>query len=450
MQKIEQDKLFTRLNREYFSDPSRLLWLKKGDLLMREGAHNSRLYLVKSGTLIGYVENSDGGRDEVLRAAVNNFIGVYSFFSRTYKSLATIEALSDCELAYIDKNTPVNPDSVCIEKEFMPVAVTDLMNRQTRLNEVSREKHQTLKKLMENQKLASLGQMAAGIAHELNNSIAVLAHNSQWLANQLSMRIDDPMEAAVFETGLIKGRHLSSREVRQAKNEIRQSYPDLCDDCIQNLSQMGLPAAMVSKIIVLTQTEQNQLFNSWETAVALHDMQMAGEQSAHVVKSVKTLGNQNRDRQQGVDVNNTIQNALTLLRHRTRNVALDLQLNLLPEISANSGELIQVWTNLIKNSCEAMLEGGTESPRLGIYSNLTDNQLQIKISDNGPGIPANIFSKIFQPDVTTKVSGLSFGLGLGLTIVQRIVHGYGGRIDVKTSTNGTSFTVYIPLGGTHE
>jgi len=450
MPKSEQELALNQLINDYFSDPKRLLWLKAGDILMREGEYNSRLYFVRSGNLSGFVENEYGDKEEVLTARVNNLVGVYSFFSKTLSSLATIEAITDCELAFIDIHTKSLSDSLCIEKDFIPFAVKDLMNRQKRLIEMSHEKQQVLKKLLENQNLASLGQIAAGIAHELNNSISVLAHNSGWLTEQLTARIANPFEAAIFETGLIKGRFLSSREARMQKKELLKKYDSINEEVATQLAQMGLSESMLIKILAMSEQKLKHIFTTWEMGAALHDMQIAAEQSAHVVKSVKALGNQNRNRQPGVDLNDTIQNALTLLRHKTRNVSVQLHFNPLPAISANTGEFIQVWTNLIKNACEAMLDSAIEEPRLTIKSELLMGQLRIKISDNGPGIPKEIFSTIYQPNVTTKVSGLSFGLGLGLTIIKRIINEYDGRIDVQSSSNGTSFTIYIPVGGNNE
>lgn len=447
MQIQDNKALLERLIKDYFSDANRFLWLRKGEVLIEEDAINSRLFFIRSGRLTGFVENENQEREIVFSATEKNFLGVYSFFSQTYHSLATIMAETDCELAYIDKHTKPAQDATCIEKDFMPFAVKDLVKRQQRLLEISKEKQDTQKKLLENQNLASLGQIAAGISHELNNAIAVLGHNSEWLSGQLATFTVDKQDAALLETGLVKGRSLSSREVRAKKKNIQSIYPNLDTESATQLAQMDLNDALIAKLVRKPKTEIQKIFKHWEMGSALHDMQVAARQSAHVVKSVKALGNLQESRQIGVDLNDTIQNALTLLHHKTRNIQIQLDLNPLPAINANVGDWIQVWTNLIKNSCEAMLDASTSNPQLTVSSQSIGEQIQVKVNDNGPGIPNEIFSSIFQPNITTKVQGLSFGLGLGLTIVKRIITEYEGRIDVRSSVSGTTFTIYLPIGG---
>lgn len=449
MQIQENEDLLERLKNNYFSDPNRFLWLPKGDILIEEGSVNSRLFFIRSGRLTGFVENDEQEREIVFSASENSFLGVYSFFSRTYYSLVTIQADTDCELAYIDKLTKPVEGSGSIEKDFMPFAVKDLVKRQNRMLEISKEKQDAQKKLLENQNLTALGQIAAGIAHELNNAIAVLGHNTKWLSEQMAAFPMAAEDAALILSGLNHGRALSSREVRTQTKSLQTQYPGLESSTARLLAQMDPDSDLLKKLSMKTSAEIQRMFSHWEMGVALHDMQVAARQSAHVVKSVKELGNVHKTRQAGVDLNKTVENALTLLHHKTRDITVHLDLNPLPAINANVGEWIQVWTNLIKNSSEAMLDAATSNPKLTISSQIVLEQIQIKVTDNGPGIPDAVFSTIFQPNVTTKVRGLSFGLGLGLTIVKRIITEYDGRIDVRSSVNGTTFTIYIPIGGSN-
>ncbi len=451
MKKVQHSAKFDWLIKNYFSDPKRRLKLKDGEILMRKGHNNSRLYLVRSGKLKSFMEDEEGSWEDSLIIEPNNFAGVFSFFSKTFISIATVKAVTDCEVAYIDNSQQFIPseDALCIEKQFMPVAVTELMKRQQSLQEVTKEKERALKKLMENEKLALLGQMAAGIAHELNNAVSVLARNSNWLVEQLNQRWQDPKEAVIFESGLLNGRILSSGEVRKRKKELQKNL-GLSDQNAALLAQTGLSDKQLTKLSTKLQKEAPNMYEIWEIGATFNDMLIAAEQSTHVVKSIKTLGAQSRLRQPGLDINESINNAMALLRHKLKIITVNVELNPLPPITGNLGEFVQVWTNLIKNACESMCHLENYEHELTIKTKIINDQIQIIIQDNGPGIPKKILPNIFQPNVTTKISGLSFGLGVGLTIVQRIITEYNGTIDVKSSDKGAKFIIQIPVGGNYD
>ena len=151
------------------------------------------------------------------------------------------------------------------------------------------------------------------------------------------------------------------------------------------------------------------------------------------------------NREPEVDVNECIQEALTLLRSPLRKVGVNLSLSIVPAITASKGELVQIWANLMKNACESLRQADIPHPELHVRSSSDDTRITVQIEDNGPGIAPKMLPHIFQPDVTTKVGGLSFGLSLGLTIVQRLVNGYAGQIEVTSQPGETIFTVELPI-----
>ncbi len=451
IEKRAQDKHLQNLIDTYFSDPERVLHLKKGDFLMRQGAYNDRLFLVRKGQLKGFVENENGERYDILHVGPDFFIGVYSFFSKTYQSSATVEAESDCEIAYMDSNQVEDYDSdgVCLERRFMPVVVTDLKERQERLQEVGQEKEQALKKLIESEKMASLGQMAAGIAHEINNAVSVLSRNTHWLVEKVSEEwFGQKKNNSVFEAGLMRGRFFSSLEVRRRRKELQKSY-HISEQAASLLAQTGMNNSELEQISDDLETDAHRIYKDWELGATFNDMLIASDQTTHVVKSIRVMGHRQQSRQSGIDINETIHNALALLRHRIKEYQVDLDLAPVPQITGNIGELVQVWTNLIKNAIEALGHLKNREPRLRIQSHSTGASVEVILSDNGPGIPKDILPKIFQPNITTKISGLSFGLGLGLTVVQRVINSYNGTIVVKSSEAGTEFNIKLPVGGEH-
>ena len=109
------------------------------------------------------------------------------------------------------------------------------------------------------------------------------------------------------------------------------------------------------------------------------------------------------------------------------------------------GEMVQVWLNLTKNAVEALNSSHVENPEINISTSYKEKYILVEISDNGPGIPVELQKAIFEPDVSTKKSGLSFGLGLGLSIVKKIITSHEGNIKLSSSEKGTSFKIILPL-----
>jgi signal transduction histidine kinase len=442
---------FNWLVETYFSDPGRFLQLKPHDILIRQNYYNNRLYLVRYGEFQGYVQTETGLQKDTLRAGPDNFIGVHSFFSKSYKSMSTVEAITDCEVVFIDRNQQVVPTdfSNSLEQQFMPIVVADLMRRQNKMIEINQEREHALTKLIDTEKMASLGQLAAGIAHELNNAISVLARNTQWLVEKFNNQPKDQKSAAIFETGLIRGRVVSSREARQRSKELMEKY-SMQRETAALLAETGLDDLLLKSYGKNLIDEAQAIHDTWELGATFNDMLIASEQSTHVVKSIRSLGAKQTTRQPGLNINESINNAFALLRSKLHSVQTHVDLKPLPDINANMGEFVQVWVNLINNACEAMCHLVNHQPILTVTSEHADNYLVVKVSDNGLGIPKKLQPTIFQPNVTTKVNGLSFGLGLGLTIVQRIINEYNGTIEVESSRSGTTFLVKIPVGGKDE
>jgi signal transduction histidine kinase len=447
MEQIKHDSGFDWIVNTYFSDPAYSIYLKKGDVLMQQDSYNNRLYLVLKGCLQGYVMEN-GKKKEIFRALPNTFAGAYSFFSKKFNSIATLAALEDTELRYITRNQFVHPSvkGNSLEQQFMPVIVADLMIRQQQNFKISSEKEQALNSVMEHRRMASLGQMAAGIAHEINNAISVLSRSTQWIIDHLHHHWLDKSLIHIFEAGLLQGRIFSSREKRERKKAIKDRF-QLDTKAAGHLAQTNLTIATIEHLKKLLPSQAEHIYETWELGATFNDMQVAANQSAHVVKSMKTMGAQHLVRKPKLRLNETILNALALLRHKIKPVALNLNLNDLPNIEANAGELVQAWVNLIKNACEAMLQNKKKQAELSIISEYKNSTIVVVFADNGPGIPNEMKEKIFQPNITTKVKGLSFGLGLGLPIVLKIIKSYSGSINVESSSKGTIFTIKIPVGG---
>ena len=451
MKKSFKTPNFDWLNEAYFSNPKQYVNLPKGDVLILEGQFNDRLYLVKKGMLIGYGEHENGERYEVFRATPRMFIGVYSFFSKTNTSLATVESFEDSELAYINRDQKIAPDSsaASLDEEFMPMVVTELLYRQKQVQDIAKQKEGAIKKLMETQRLASLGQMAAGIAHELNNAIAVLKRNTEWIKDQLSILWKEfrPEEYLLFKQGVNRGRNLSSMQIRKRSRELSKLY-SLNDDAAEKLAQMDFTPEDIKLLSKKTRKNVKELFSFWEMGSTIHDMLTATAHSTHVLSSIKSLGAERSHQQPNVNLNDSIKEALSLLHNHLKQITIKTNLQEIPTIQANKGEFVQVLTNLLKNAFDSLKTANIQRPVIWVFSEYFKNEIIVKVQDNGPGIPENILTKIFEPKFTTKTSGRTIGLGLGLSIVQRIIHSYDGSISVTSEPGKTIFTIKIPVEST--
>lgn len=436
----------------YFSDPRKRIHLKKGEILIREGEINERLYLILSGALKGLTRIPGSGDMEAFRVNRHRFVGGPSFFSRSFTSLTTVVALEDSEVAYIDQDQQAVFDGHCqsLAEQFMPLMVAELIHRQHRSQKIWLEKEKALKALIHSEKMVTLGQMSAGIAHELNNAVAVVKRNSDWLSQNIASLLSEkyPAQSPFFTRGLQEGRRVSSRDARQQARILNERF-GIPQDLAFKIAQTGIMEVIVSRLNDWNREDIERTIRFWEIGATLNDILIASNHAVHVVKSIKELGAQRSERQPGIAVNECIGEAIALLASPLRKVTLETSLASLPSIVGNKGELVQVFINIMQNACESMASAKTPHPRIQIISLTEGNQIVVRILDNGPGIPSRLLPRIFEPTITTKTGGRSMGLGLGLTIVQRLVDSYGGSIVAESQPGNTVFTIRIPTGGDH-
>lgn len=436
------------LTEAYFSDPTKRLTLAKGDILLRPQEVNERLFLIVAGTLVGYIQDETGEPFEIFRSSAGTFVGVYSYFSKKHRSYSTVVAEEACTLAYIDKDQPTVRDEQgrTFAEHFLPVIVNEIYKRQLLAQRITLANQMAMKQLFRAEKMATLGQLAAGLAHELNNAIGVIQRKTEWLADRVSEYLkekDTRNMYPFFEKGFRKGNWLSSLEIRQRKRELERRY-GLDPALAKKLAKIGLSMEEMKAFAGLSPGQIQRINYYFETGIAMHDIQLAANHAAHVVRSVKELGAANRELFAEIDLNHTLHEALSLAKKYLSGVDVRLDLTELPLLRGNPGDFVQIWLNIIKNAAESMALDQEQASTLLIHTEVLPHKVSVEIVDNGPGIPPEIQSRIFQPNVTTKVQGLSFGLGLGLSIVQRLVESYGGHINVNSRPGRTAFCITLP------
>lgn len=447
---MRQNIDFEWIKSHYFSNEAKQLNLKKGEVLLNYSQVNSKLFLVLKGSFLGFLREAELENYPIFEASKNKFIGVYSYFSDENKSYSKVIAMEDSVVAYYDKAL-LDHDDKELEKLMpflMSVVVNELYSRQHFAKKMAKEKQADVARLLKAEKMATLGQMAAGLAHELNNSVGVIGTNLDIIEDYIQEAIKKNRDTSLynfFNQGLVNGQNLSSTEARKHRHSFQKQFKGLSERQTKKLSKTGIELNALIDYIGEDPFKADLAIENWELGCTLHNMRIAANHSNHVVKSVKSLGVAEHHWAENVDVNQTINEALVIVQNLTKRVNTTISLGELGLTSACAGELVQVWINIIKNAVESMVQSNTENPKLEVISMATDEMIEIDVSDNGPGIPKKIISKVFEPSFTTKVGGLSFGLGLGLSIVQRIISEHDGTIEVSSIPGKTVFKIKLPL-----
>lgn len=253
------------------------------------------------------------------------------------------------------------------------------------------------KRLVQSEKLASLGELAAGVAHEINNPVGYVSSNLTTLQKYL----------AVYEK-VLDAPEADSEEMASLKKKL--NYAFIRDD-LQNLvkeTQEG-----VGRVKTIIQDLKDYARTNAATHYVASDIQVG------------------------------LKSTLNIARNQLKNRAdVRLELGNLPLVECAPSQIDQVFLNLIVNAAQAMPEG-----RMGMIDIRTDcneRKVWIEVQDNGPGIPPDVMKKIFDPFFTTKDPGT--GTGLGLSVSQNIIQQHGGKLEVSSTVGvGTTFKITLPI-----
>lgn len=456
-----------RLNRVYFSDNGRTVEVPKGEVIVEQNQECHRLYLVLEGALVAYrqAESVPGTelpaeiatrKHEVFRAGPGSYVCVQAFFSRVFRSSNEIVALEDTRLAYVDDTTEaVEPEKYgSFEHQFIPVLIHELAARNMRIFTNAAAKEEAQRLLNRAEMAATLGQLSAGIAHELNNAVGVITRRTEFVAEHLEKFLaeDNKYNSQLFRFGYDDTSFTAASELRAIARKWEREL---------NLPQ---PAAKVlAHIIPDTKTlvkygpdfvkHVRNNYSFWELGHDMRDLQVAAKHATGIVRAVKLLGGGNSTRQEGVDVRESVNDAMNLLTNKLKHITVETELGPCPTLTADLTELVQIWTNIINNAYDAMQQAQTPNATVRICTSsfhteghnlLPTEYVRVSISNNGPAIPEEIHEKIFNPNFTTKKLGLDFGLGLGLSIVRRLVDSYNGTIELISNETETTFTINLP------
>ena len=322
---------------------------------------------------------------------------------------------------------------------------------------------------LQHEKVNALGNLAAGIAHELNNPAAAIDRISselekrlvrnyslteRLLFHQISAEYIQNMQDMVEtkEKEMVKEKKLSPLQRMEKEDEITHwlERTGLLGNHLvgETFAEAGFTSNDLEKIRGNVGKEAfiqvlHWLENLLSSQRIMKDLKEASTRITHLVGAIKSHVHMDRTNElHPTDLHNDIENTLTLLGYKLRDKNITIKKSFcanLPAIPAYVGELNQVWTNIIDNAIFAMSQNG----ELTIETTCDKKYVNVKIIDNGSGIPKEIISRVFDPFFTTKKMGE--GTGIGLDLVNRVIKHHKGEIKVNSTPGRTEFIICIPV-----
>ncbi|MEC8051712.1 MAG: ATP-binding protein [Myxococcota bacterium] len=298
-----------------------------------------------------------------------------------------------------------------------------LMQNESRDAAKVRQEHQELQKetdeklakvhniLSHSERLSQIGQLVAGIGHEINSPLHLI---------QLSLQ----------EVGT------HSEKLSSLLHALFEPDPTMSPEEVQELESVT--------------GELSGIFESLKASV---DMANAGaERLINVSGALRVQARRDDAFQEALNINSLIEQSLTLLRYRLLQVDLELELRDIPLVAGFHTHLTQVFTNILVNACDALEdkqknETSDFTPTILVETACENDMVIIAFSDNGPGVPDDLRSKVFDDFFTTKAAGK--GTGIGLALSRKFVDDHGGEIEISGSEKlgGARFQISLPLAG---
>lgn len=434
----------------WFLGQSQEVQLKAGDIYVRQGDPANAMFVILEGEFQWRGEFS--GEVVTIPTKVGDVTGILPF-SRMKHYTVTGRAVTDGRILKFPAS--LFPDLI----QKMPELARRLVGLMSdRIREATRFEQQR-------DRLAALGKLSAGLAHELNNPASAAKRATSQL-REILKRIKD----ASHELGRRELTAAQKAEIEKLESSFTQrdepppdalTISDLeerIDSLLRSHGQNDLwqLAAELAKRGIKAEALESLFENldadtaraalvriaaSVEVADLLKEIESSTARISDLVGAIKEYTFMDQAPVQNVDIVKSLETTLTILNHKLkRGIVVQREYHRVPLLVNSFGsELNQVWTNIIDNAIDAMAGKG----ELRVRTYREDSCVVVEIGDNGPGISPEVKAHIFEPFFTTK--GVGEGTGLGLDTVQRIVKKHRGNIQVSSKPGDTRFQVWLPL-----
>ena len=458
LQTLELFKVLPQSRLEWVCDRAAQISLSKGEILVSEGDAARGLFILMSGTM-GITRHSEGVEMPLGQHTAPEFVGEIPILTNEPIQV-TLHALSDCRVYEIPADNFLELVHEC--RDFEVTIFRAVQRRLRGLESFIRNR----------EKMAALGTMSAGLAHELNNPAAALVRALKDVTPALlelqrmnlvygQQRIEDEHTdkwLKIRDDGydIINNDKLDPMTIADREDELLDWLEDYGVENAWNIAEPlavgGIEVQTLETMMERWKDDTTELRDmgirwlaiSFDVMSTIKNGLRGAERISQLVQSMKSYSHLDRGAQQWIDIHQGLEDTINLMTFKLkRGVEIHRSYGEnLPQILAYGSELNQVWTNLIDNAIDAMNEKGI----LEIKTSKFENSLKVEISDTGTGIPQEEQSRIFEPFFTTK--GVGKGTGLGLEVVRRIVENrHKGFISLESQPGKTTFKICLPISG---